>query len=221
VGGIVLHLVINIITRAVTAPFTLIASMFGAGGGSGEELSFVEFDYGRATLTPAAESKVKTLAAAMNNRPALKLEISARVDPVNDMEGLRKVALERKVKAQKFKELARQGGAPGSVDDVQIAGGEYERYLRAAYSAESFPKPRNVIGLAKDLPVPEIEALMLKHIQVTDDDLRALAQRRADAVRDRLFSAGQVGSDRVFIVAAKPPTGEAEGKSSRVDFSLR
>jgi hypothetical protein len=221
VGGIVLRLVINIITRAVTAPFTLIASMFGAGGGSGEELSFVEFDYGRAALTPAAESKIKTLAAAMNNRPALKLEISARVDPVNDMEGLRKLALERKVKAQKFKELARQGGAPGSVDDVQIAGGEYERYLKAAYGAESFPKPRNVVGLAKDLPVPEMEALMLKHIQLTDDDLRGLGQRRAEAVRDRLFSAGQIGSDRVFIVAAKTPTGEAKGKSSRVDFSLR
>jgi hypothetical protein len=221
VGGIVLRLVMNIITRAVTAPFTLIASVFGGGGGSGEELSFVEFDYGRAAVTPAAEAKIKTLATAMNNRPALKLEISARIDPVNDMEGLRKLSLERKLKAQKLKELARQGAAPGSVDEVQIAAGEYERYLKAAYGAESFPKPRNVIGLAKDLPAPEMEALILKHIQLSDDDLRDLAQRRADAVRNRLFSAGQVGSDRVFILAAKTGPADGKAKSSRVDFSLR
>jgi outer membrane protein OmpA-like peptidoglycan-associated protein len=220
VGGIVLRLVINMITRAVTAPFTLIASMFGSGG-SGEELSFVEFDYGSAALSGAAEAKIKTLATAMNNRPALKLEISARVDPVNDMEGLRKLTLERKLKAQKLKELARRGAAPASVDEVQIGAEEYERYLKAAYGVETFPKPRNVIGLAKDLPRAEMEALMLKHIQLSDDDLRDLAQRRADTVRDRLFSTGQIGSDRVFMVAAKTGAADGKAKSSRVDFSLR
>jgi uncharacterized protein involved in outer membrane biogenesis len=221
VGGIILQIILNIITKAVTAPFTLLGSLFGGGGG--EELSFVEFDYGRAMITSAAEAKIKTLATAMNNRPALKLEISARVDPVNDLEGLRKVSVERKVKAQKLRELARRGAAPSSVDDVQIAGGEYERYLKAAYGAESFPKPRNIIGLAKDLPVAEMEALMLKNTQISDDDLRDLANRRAQAVRDRILASGQVTPERIFIVASKTATGDAKekGRSSRVDFSLR
>src|SRR5207253_6884941 len=112
-----------------------------------EELSYVEFDYGRAALSQAAEAKVKSLAKAMNNRPALRLEISGQVDPVNDLEGLKKTLLERKIKAQKLKELVRQGAEPKSLDDIQIASGEYERYLKAAYGEESFPKPRNVIGL--------------------------------------------------------------------------
>ena len=222
VGGIILRIIINIITKAVTAPFALIGSMFGGGG---EELSFIEFDYGRATLSPVAEGKLKTLATAMNNRPALKLEISGRADPVNDLEGLKKVSIERKVKAQKFKELARQDNAPRSVDDVQIASGEYERYLKAAYGAESFPKPRNIIGLAKDIPVPEMEALMLKYAQVSDDDVRDLANRRAQTVRDRLLATNQVTADRLFIVAAKPLMKEEQdkvkAKSSRVDFSLK
>ncbi|HEX9146799.1 MAG TPA: hypothetical protein VGA09_21205, partial [Candidatus Binatia bacterium] len=202
------------------APFALLGSLFGGGG---EELSYIEFDYGRALLTPAAEAKIKTLATAMNNRPALKLEISARVDSVNDLEGLKKVSVERKVKAQKFRELTRQGTAPRSVDDVQIAAGEYERYLKDAYSAESFPKPRNVIGLAKDLPVPEMEALMLKNAQVGADDLRDLAARRAQNVRDRMLASGQVPSERIFVVASKTESGDdkSKGKSSRVDFSLR
>ena len=122
-------------------------------------------------------------------------------------------------------ELVRQGTAPKSVDEVQVAAGEYERYLKAAYGAESFPKPRNLIGLAKDLPAAEMESLMLKNTQVNDDDLRDLANRRAQAVRDRLLSQGQVTVDRVFMVASKPAAedekNKAKARASRVDFSLR
>ncbi|MBI2359630.1 MAG: DUF748 domain-containing protein [Deltaproteobacteria bacterium] len=221
VGGIVLQLVLNMITRAVTAPFALLASVFGGG----EELSYVEFDYGRARITPAAEARLKTLARALNNRPGLRLEISGRVDPVNDLEGLKRAGLEKKVKAQKFKELAKSGAAPKSVDDVRIESGEYGRFLAAAYGEESFPKPRNVVGLAKTLPVPEMEKLMLQHAQVTDVDLRQLAGHRAQTVRDYILATGQAGADRLFIVASKPAGEEekdkAKGKGSRVDFSLR
>ncbi|MGH7848654.1 MAG: DUF748 domain-containing protein, partial [Candidatus Binatia bacterium] len=221
VGGIVLKLIVNIITRAVTAPFSLLASAFGGG----EELSYIEFDYGRARLTQDAEKRLNTLATAMNERPGLRLEISGRVDPVNDLEGLKKTGIERKVKAQKMKELARQGSAPKSVDDVKVEPGEYEKYLSAAYGEESFPKPRNIIGLAKGLPVPEMEALMLKHAQVTEADLRQLATERAQRVRDYLLSTGKVGADRLFLVTSRPTADtekdKAKGKGSRVDFSLR
>ena len=223
VGGIILRIIINIITRAVTSPFALLGAAFG--GGSGGELSYIEFDYGRANLSQSAEAKIKSLAAAMNNRPALKLDISGRVDPVNDSEGLKRTSVERKVKAQKMKELVRQGTAPKSVDDVQVDKPEYERYLKAAYGDESFPKPRNVIGLAVDLPLAEMESLMLKNAQATDDDLRELANRRAQVVRDRLIASGQVTADRLSIVAAKPLSSEEKEKTkartSRVDFSLR
>jgi uncharacterized protein involved in outer membrane biogenesis len=223
VGGIILRIIINIITRAVTSPFTLLGAAFG--GGSGGELSYIEFDYGHSDLSQAAEAKIKSLATAMNNRPALKLDISGSVDPVNDREGLKQTSIERKVKAQKMKDLVRQGNAPQSVDDVHIDKAEYERYLKAAYSDEKFAKPRNIIGLAKDLPVSEMESLMLKNVQVTDDDLHELANRRAQAVRDRILASGQVTEDRLSIVGAKPTSGEekdkAKAKMSRVDFALR
>ena len=223
VGGIILRIIINLITRAVTSPFALLGAAFG--GGSGEELSYIEFDYGRSNLPESAEAKIKSIATAMNNRPALKLDISGRVDAVNDREGLKQTSVERKVKAQKMKDLVRQGTAPKSVDDVQVDKAEYERYLKAAYGDESFPKPRNIIGLAQDLPVPEMESLMLKNAQATDDDLRELGNRRAQAVQNRLLATGQVTADRLSIVAAKPVSSEekekAKAKLSRVDFSLR
>lgn len=223
IGGIILRIIFNIITRAASSPFALIGSAFG--GGSGEELRYIEFDYGRSNLTENAEKKIKTIATALSNRPALKLDISGRVDPANDREGLKETSIERKVKAQKMKELVRQGKAPKSVDDVQVDKAEYERYLRAAYGDETFPKPRNFFGFAKDIPVPEMESLMLKYAQVTDDDLRNLANRRAQVVRDRLMASEQVTADRLSIVAAKPVSSEEKEKTkaklSRVDFALR
>jgi uncharacterized protein involved in outer membrane biogenesis len=224
VGGIVWRIIINIITKAVTAPFSLLASAFGSGG-SGEELSYIEFDNGRATINQAGQAKIATLAKALNNRPALNLELTGRVDPASDLEGLKRVSMERKVKAQKLKVLVRRGEAQKSVDDVQIESGEYAQYLKDAYGDESFPKPRNIIGLAQNIPVPEMEKLMLQNTKVGDDDLRQLASQRAQAVRDALLATGQFGAERLFIVAAKPLTSDElakiKGKPNRVDFSMK
>ena len=224
VGGIVWQIIINIITKAVTAPFSLLAAVFG-GGSSSDELSYIEFDNGHASLNQAAQTKVATLAKALNNRPALNLELSGRVDPPSDLEGLKRAALERKVKAQKLKELVRRGEGAKSVDEVQVDPKEYPQYLKAAYGEESFPKPRNFIGLAQDLPVPETEKLMLQYAKAGDDDLRQLANQRAQAVRDALLAAGQIGAERLFIVAAKPLTSaevaQVKGKPNRVDFAMK
>lgn len=123
-----------------------------------------------------------------------------------------------------MKDLARKGQAPRSVDEVQVDKSEYPQYLKAAYGEESFPKPRNIIGLAKDLPVPEMEKLMMQYAKAGDDDLRQLANQRAQVVRDALL-AGGIGADRLFVVAAKQLTTEEraklKGRPNRVDFAMK
>jgi hypothetical protein len=97
--------------------------------------------------------------------------------------------------------------------------------LKSAYGEESFPKPRNLIGLAQDLPVPEMEKLMMQYAKAGDDDIRQLANQRAQAVRDALMATGQAGAERLFVVAAKPFTAEEraklKGRPNRVDFSMK
>ena len=119
----------------------------------------------------------------------------------------------------------RKGEAPRSVDDVQMASTEYPQYFKAAYGEESFPKPRNVIGLAQDLPVPEMEKLMMQNAKVSDDDMRQLANQRAQAVRDAILASGQAATERLFIVAAKPLSAEEKaklkGRPNRVDFAMK
>ena len=226
VGGLVVKVIVNLLVKAVTSPFALIGSMFG----SGEELSNVEFDYGRAAITPAAQQRLENLAKALADRPALRLEVEGRVDLERDREGLKSARIDRKVRAVKRDDLTKQGVESGAADSVEVSAAEYPALLERAYKAEKFPKPRNMIGMVKSLPVDEMEKLMLANSSVDDDDLRSLGERRAKAVRDWLV-AHEVPAERVFLLptklaeaADKPgatPGADAKAKSSRVDFTLK
>ncbi len=223
VGGIIIRVIVNLITKAVTAPFALLGSLFGGG----EELSFIEFEPGRSALDKTAQDKIASLVKALENRPALKLDVTGRVDPETDREGLRRRSLERKVKAVKFQKLAARGDGPSSLDEVRVEPAEYPKLLKQVYSEEKFPKPRNVVGLAKDLPVPEMEKLLLANASVSDDALRQLGIRRARVVADAIVKPGGIAADRVFVLEPrlKAENGEkgpvAKARSSRVDFSLK
>jgi hypothetical protein len=191
--------------------------------GGGEELAYIEFAPGAARLDRAGEDKLKALAKALNDRPNLKLDASGRVAPEADREGLRRRTLERQVKAQKLKAAPKDTGSPKSLDEIEIDAAEYPKYLTAAYKEAKFPKPRNVIGLVKDLPVPEMETLMLTHAEATDEDLRQLANARAQATKDWLVEEGKISADRVFLVAPKLDAEgpKDKGKPTRVDLSLK
>ena len=187
--------------------------------GSGEELSNVEFAVGRASIDAAATKKLESLAKALVERNSLKLEITGRADPEIDREGVKRVAIERAMKAEKLKDLKKSGEGK-SLDDIEIAPEEYKAYLTRAYKEAKFPKPRNVIGLHKELPVEEMEKLMLTNLPATDDDIKTLADRRAEAVQGWLVEQGKVPPERVFLLPAKVEHDD-KGKGSRADFSLR
>ncbi|MDD5175482.1 MAG: DUF748 domain-containing protein [Sterolibacterium sp.] len=219
VGGIIVKVIVNIITKAVTAPFALLGSLFGGG----EELSWLEFDAGRYVVPPAGETKLQSLVKALQDRPALKLEIAGRVDPDSDREGLRRANIERKVRAMKLKDLVAKSESTDAAS-VVVKLEEYPALLTRVYRDEKFPKPRNVIGLQKDLPVDEMEKLLAANVQVSDDDLTTLASRRAQAVKDSLLKNGGVGAERLFIVTGKPSPASGEGSKAplrRTDLFLR
>ncbi|HTN65488.1 MAG TPA: DUF748 domain-containing protein, partial [Burkholderiaceae bacterium] len=131
VGGVILKVIVNLLTKAVTSPFSLLASAFGGA----DELSYIGFVPGTGTLSADATKKLDTLAKALNDRPALKLEITGRVDPDTDRDGARRAYVERKVRLQKIEELRDQGSAV-QIQDVTVTPAEYPKYLERAYKAE-------------------------------------------------------------------------------------
>jgi hypothetical protein len=215
---IILKIIGNLITKAVTSPFALLGAAFGGG----EQLQYVEFDYGRTVISDDAAKKLEALATALSEKPSLTLEIAGHVDPEADREGLKQYLLQRKVKAQKLNDLVKKGSPAVPVDEVTVEPAEYEKYLTLAYRAETFPKPRNFIGMVKSLPVPEMEKLILTHIEVGEEELRQLASQRANAVKEGLLRSGKVEADRLFLVEPKTlaPEKKENLKSSRVEFKI-
>ena len=220
IWGVLWKVVGNLVGKAVTAPFTLLGKLLG---GKGEEFSSVEFADGHEAPDEAARKKLDALAHALTQRPALKLEAAGRTSGEADREGLKKLRLERKVKAQKLASMAKKDDAPASVDDVVVEEKEYETFLKKAYKKEDFKKPTNTLGFARDIPASEMEELMLANLTVTDDDLRQLALARANSVKDYLANSGKIDVSRIFVVdpGSKPPDPNARGRASRVDFTLR
>lgn len=94
-GGIIWNAFVNLITRVVTSPFTALASAFGGG----EELSFVSFEPGTAVLTSESRDRLATISKALTDRPALKLEITGRMDPKAEAEAFGKARLEQRLQA--------------------------------------------------------------------------------------------------------------------------
>ncbi|HNL20710.1 MAG TPA: hypothetical protein PKK51_01690, partial [Rhodocyclaceae bacterium] len=155
---------------------------------------------------------------------ALNLEVSGRADPESEREGMKRAALDRAVRAEKLRELARKGIEGGSADSVELKPEEYPEFLKRAYKDAKFPKPRNLIGMQKDLPVEEMEKLMMANLPAGEDDIRQLAQRRAEVVQAWLVDQGKVPMERVFLLPPKVGSdakADPKASPSRVDFSLR
>jgi hypothetical protein len=218
IGALVWTAILHLVERAVTAPFSLIANAFG--GKNPEELGYVEFDPGSATLSDAANEKLDTIAKALADKPSITLEISARVDPALDEPGLRAAYVDRQVRLSKMQD-AKEDNPNINPSSIPISADEYSKFLTKAYKNADFKKPRNLIGMTKTVPDADMKAALAEHAPVDEGALGALAQRRASVVKQ--YFEGKIDSKRIFIVA---PHLNAEGikdkgAPTRVDFGLK
>ncbi|MBI2731890.1 MAG: DUF748 domain-containing protein, partial [Aquabacterium sp.] len=210
VGGIIWRVIVNLVTKAVTAPFALLS------GGGSDELGYVAFDAGQADLNPKAQQARDPLVAKLADRPALKLQATGRADPALDIEGLRNAHVAALMRAAKAKATGQ------AISEVQIAPEERSAWLAAAYKAADIQKPRNLIGLAKALPEAEMEALLKASASVGPDSLRTLANQRGDRVK--AYLARKLPPERVLLTASKvglEGLADDKGPSTRVQFEVK
>jgi uncharacterized protein involved in outer membrane biogenesis len=199
-GSVILKVIVNLITKAITAPFTLLASAFGGSGG--EELGTVPFAPGSAALSAQATAGLDRVAKVLADRPVLIMTVTgmARLDV--EREGYKRERLQALVVAEQRRA---QGGGTAT---VTVSPAQYPELLKAVYRRADITKPRNLVGLAKDLPVPEMEALLLADIPVTEESMRELALQRGVAVRDYLATR-QLPLERLFLGAPKTTADKA------------
>ncbi|MED5332372.1 MAG: DUF748 domain-containing protein, partial [Pseudomonadota bacterium] len=161
-GSIILNAIGNIITKAVTAPFSLLANLVG----SDDELDNVEFGFGEHSLDADAQEKLNTLAKALKKRPGLRVNIEGTVNAMSDASALAQRQLNTTL-------LTRSGYADSpattgnvSTNEKSLAGGENEssntlgRVQRDSISGSSIP-----------LEGPLADALLSYYVEVFTPDL--------------------------------------------------
>jgi hypothetical protein len=150
--------------------------------------------------------------------------MSGYVDRRRDPEGYRHEQLERKVRGEKFHALVKsKQNRPGDTPDtITVSAEEYPLYLKSVYRNEDFPKPRNAIGMVKDLPAPEMEKLILAHIAVGEGELQQLARERAAAVQGYLRERCAMPLERLFLKGGDPfkAAERQEQVASRVELGV-
>ena len=102
-GPIIWKVFVNILEKAVTAPFALLGSLFGGG----PDLQFIDFSPGASSLDPAAADKARAIVKALNGRPQLKIEV-----PIAAVDELDRPALVEAQFPPSFARLSRARTAP-------------------------------------------------------------------------------------------------------------
>ena len=214
-GKVVLSTLLNLLTKIIASPFTLIGKLIP--GGDAEDLQFIEFPPGSATASDEELKKLAALAKGLEERPGLRLEITGAADPALDRAaiGTRKlkeqlIAIRQRERGQalaKFEELS-------SEDESRLVTGLYEKQ-REQFEQTVSPSP-----VSPKLPtVEEMKQRLAIAISVTDTELRTLARQRAEAVRDQLIEVGKLEGERVFLLEIDPAASGNERVRSRLTIT--
>ena len=197
---------VNILEKAVTAPFALLGSLFGGG----PDIQFIDFQPGVSALDPAALDKARAVAKALIERPQLKIEVPIAVVPDLDRTALVAARFTAELSAAQSakggSKKATAAGTPPSYDelDPSIKLELLTRVYAKDFGAEpKFPDAVTGIKSKPDIAPAKIDFLeksVREHIQVGEGDLQTLGQDRAKALQQVLLADTQVSPDRVFLV---------------------
>jgi hypothetical protein len=152
----------NLILKIATSPFSLLGALVGGG----EELQYVEFDPGQATLNDNQTNKLMKLTKALTERPALSLEIGATFDANTDVNALGQQKVAARMKTLRLEEIVARGKTAPALSELALEAHEYDRLLRKAYQAAFNTTPERALrealaaALATNTPSGDAAALV-------------------------------------------------------------
>ncbi|MDY6904982.1 MAG: DUF748 domain-containing protein [Thermodesulfobacteriota bacterium] len=203
VRAIILQALKNILVKAAASPFDLVTAI----AGRGEELRFIAFAPGTAGLTDQARKKLDDINELLYRRPALGLEITGHVDPVDDGEALTRAALERKLREMKWADS--KNSSEKAAETITLTDTEYYIYLQKLYAQTGIdraaPGHETAPPTGSDTP-PDSDAMqtaLMKQMAVKDAELLLLAGKRAQAVKNYLLASDRVTADRLFVLEGR------------------
>lgn len=222
-GHLIGQVLLNTLTKIVTAPFSFIASVFGGG----PDMEYAQFAAGTAILPAEEHDKIRPLVDALNERPMLALEIQGFAHREEDAEALRRVRL-----ADALAALAASGAPAEDVlqraYDAQFGDGAAAA-LRSELEAMREQTPAEVTegqvaegGEGAEFEMQfqnELQSRLLAVQPLSEEELRDLAFERGRTVMSALVEAGGP-ADRIFVRSGRIG-GDDEGARARLILGAR
>lgn len=106
-GKVVWQVIGNLFTKAVTSPFRLLGSMMGI---ESDKLSTIDFEAGRATLSPPQIEKLDLVTTMLTKRPKLGMNVYGSWDEAHDVYAL---------KSEKLVQIAQKQVKEIKIDSMQ------------------------------------------------------------------------------------------------------
>jgi hypothetical protein len=182
--------------------------------GGGDDLAFVDFEPGSATLTEDAAKKLGTLANGLAERPQIRLNVPNTIATAADSDVVAKQALATLIppvdSSKPFDDVAKRKRLEA-----------FEMVYRARL--KTMPVYPAEIQASKDPNLDArlgfVQSALLDNLKPTPAALDTLGQQRAAAVRDALLSNKELNPERVFIVA-KPMEAAPAAGAVRMEMKL-
>jgi hypothetical protein len=213
IGGVIWKAFAGLITKIVAAPFRLLGALIGI---DSEDLGQFQFLAGRTDLTPPELEKVVQLQEALRQRPELAIEVSGPFDPAIDVPALQYQQIRSIV-------MERLGEDYANPDEEFRMLNDEIRIVFEALFVERFPdtplesvkadhlvppadKPQGEPVLDQTAYAADLRDRLLASEAVGQQELEALGNARAEAIRDAFLAGGEFDERRVVIAA--PSAGE-------------
>ena len=201
----------NLVLRAAQAPFNFIAGLVG---GSDVDLSQVQFAAGSDELDGAAQKALDTLAAALKERPVLRLEVEGMSAQSSDGPLLAVERLEREYQNTWYKMLQRRGDAvPAEPEQLVVDEDDKAVLLEGIYRTRLKQQPpAEWAELTDEERGAKLKDAVLQSWGQSELLLRQLAQARAASIKDYLVERGGLADQRIYLLDVSSSEALADGK---------
>jgi len=198
-GKVVISTLLNLLTKIVASPFTLMGKLI-PGGGAEEDLQFIAFDPGSATVPDQEVKKFEALAKGLEERPGLRLEIAGTADPELDRAAIRTGKLKDQLIAMRQRERGQSSPKLEELSSKDESRLVTELYEKQREQIEKAGPPQPTDAVQQPPTVMEMKQRLAAAILVDELELRALASQRAEQVRDQLIKGGTLAEERLFLL---------------------
>jgi len=200
----------NLVVRAAQAPFKFIA---GLAGGSDADLSHVGFDPASSELDSEARKRLDTLASALKQRPALRLEVEGMSAAAVDGPLLAEQRLQQEFRETQYRILQRRGDkVPADASQIQVEAEDEAALLEGIYRSRLKQQPpAEWREFDEQERAAQMRTAVLDSWRDSATLLRRLSRERAAAIKGYLVDAG-LDSERVYLLDTSTTEQGSDGK---------